>query len=92
MYEMQSREKSHKHMEECLQKVRKEKDELFAKMQEKNKESKSLSLQLEEYRLRVNNLEEELLEQEENSERNKARSEKIDILMKENNRLNSILQ
>lgn len=58
-------------MEDCYTKVRKEKDEHFVKIQEKTKENKVINLQLEEYRVKVQGLEEELLEEEESSQRSK---------------------
>jgi chromosome segregation ATPase len=92
IYEMQGKEKSYKHLEDCYTKVRKEKDDHFVKIQEKNKENKALNLQLEELRLRVVTLEEELQEQEEDTHRNKERGQKMDLLIKENNSLNGALQ
>lgn len=89
LMEFQAREKDYKHLEDCYSKVRKEKDDYFLKMQEKVKENKSLSLQLEERKVELMGLREELKEIEANNSRNRDRGEKMNLLMKENDRLNS---
>jgi dynactin complex subunit len=89
--EFQGKEKAFRHLEECYAKLRKEKDETLVKLNERVKENKQLALQLDEALRRVATLEEEIGEIEEENSRTKERGEKIDLLMKENNRLNSVL-
>lgn len=89
--QFQAREKDYKHLDDCYTKLRKEKDENFLKMQEKIKENKSLALQLSEKKAVITGLEEELEEIQFNNNRVKDRGEKMDILMKENDKLNTLV-
>lgn len=69
--EFQVREKDYKHLNECFTRTRKEKDQFFARLQEKIKENKTLTLQLEESKINIASLEEELEEIESDNIRGK---------------------
>lgn len=64
---------------------------MYMKHQEKSKENKALSLQLDEYRSKCKMAQEELREMQENNSRIKDRSEKLDTVMKQNTQLNEMI-
>lgn len=88
---MQDQDRNRKHLEEYNTRLRKEKDEMYMKYQEKSKENKVLSLQLDEYKSKCKMAQEELKEILENNSRIKDRSEKLDTVMKQNTQLNETI-
>lgn len=64
---------------------------MYLKYQEKSKENKALSLQIDELKSKCKFAQEELREIQENNSRIKDRSEKLDTVMKQNTQLNETI-
>lgn len=67
--ELQDQERHKKHLEEYSGKLRREKDDLFHRHQEKGKECKALAMQVEELRSKNKLLQDEIQEMHEDSQR-----------------------